>query len=369
MKAHDTGTIRMPSEDEMYRAVVERDSSYDGVFTVAVRTTGIFCRPTCPARKPQKENVEFFRSVGDALAAGYRPCKRCRPLEPSGKAPAWLLSLLDAVAADPGRRWTDADIRATGTDPVRVRRWFQENHGVTFHAYQRSRRLGLALGQMRSGGDQIGAAYDHGYESLSGFREAFERLFGGPPGRKQGAAQAVVTRYTTPLGPMLAAATDEGVCLLEFHDRRMLETQIKRVRQRLRCEVTPGLNAHLQKLEDELTRYFAGTLERFSVPLVLAGTEFQEAVWNRLLAIPYGETLSYERLARDIGRPGAQRAVGRANGDNRLAIVVPCHRVIRSDGTLCGYGGGLWRKQYLLELERARIGAQAQLPLSFGQPR
>jgi AraC family transcriptional regulator of adaptative response/methylated-DNA-[protein]-cysteine methyltransferase len=351
----------------MYRALVDRDSTYDGVFTVAVRTTGIFCRPTCPARKPHRENVEYFRTVGDAMAAGYRPCKRCRPLEPRGKTPDWLAGLLEAVESEPGRRWTDTDIRAMGVDPVRVRRWFQENHGMTFHAYQRSRRLGMALGQMRNGADQVGAAYDHGYESLSGFREAFERMFGGTPGRKKSTNQAVVTRYLTPLGPMLAAATDKGVGLLEFHDRRMLETQIKRLRQLLQCEITPGVNAHLEKMEDELKRYFEGTLKQFTVPLVLAGTEFQESVWNRLLEIPYGETLSYEGLARDIGRPGAQRAVGRANGDNRLAIVVPCHRVIRSDGTLCGYGGGLWRKQHLLDLECARIGTQ--LPLSFGQPR
>lgn len=359
-------TTRLPSKNVMYRAVVDRDSAYEGVFVVAVRTTGIFCRPTCPARKPQAENVEFFRSAGDAMAAGYRPCKRCRPLEPRGKTPDWLSELLAAVESDPGRRWTDADIRAKGVDPARLRRWFQEHHGMTFHAYQRSRRLGMALGRMRGGAGQIGTAYEHGYESLSGFREAFERLFGGPPGRKRSSEQAFVTRCLTPLGPMLAAATDGGLCLLEFHDRRMLETQIVRLQRRLQCEVTPGVNAHLERLEDQLTRYFEGELERFTVPLVLAGTPFQEAVWKRLLQIPYGETLSYERLARDIGRPGAQRAVGRANGHNRLAIVVPCHRVIRSDGTLCGYGGGLWRKQYLLDLERARLGAQ--LPLSLDQP-
>jgi AraC family transcriptional regulator of adaptative response/methylated-DNA-[protein]-cysteine methyltransferase len=214
-------TIKLPSEKEMYRALVDRDSAYDGVFTVAVRTTGIFCRPTCPARKPHQDNVEFFRSVGDAVAAGYRPCKRCRPLEPRGKTPDWLVRLLAEVESDPERRWSDADIRAMNVDPARVRRWFQENHGMTFHAYQRSRRLGMALGQMRNGGDQIGAAYDHGYESLSGFRDAFERLFGDTPGRKKTSALALVTRYVTPLGPMLAAATEEGICLLEFHDRRM----------------------------------------------------------------------------------------------------------------------------------------------------
>ena len=357
-------TTTLPTTHEMYRALLARDSAYDGVFFVAVQTTGIFCRPTCPARKPQKDNVEFFRAAGDALAAGYRPCKRCRPLEPRGKTPDWLAALLAEVERDPARRWKDADIRALDIDPARVRRWFQTHHGMTFHAYQRSRRLGLALGQMRNGADQIGAAYDHGYESLSGFREAFERMFGGTPGKKKSSAHAVVTRFLTPLGPMLAAANDEGVCLLEFHDRRMLETQIERVRKHLDCEISPGTNPHLEKMEDELKQYFDGKLKLFTVPLVLAGTEFQEAVWNRLLRIPFGETLSYEQLARDIDRPGAQRAVGRANGDNRLAIVVPCHRVIRSDGTLCGYGGGLWRKRHLLDLERGQAGAQLPLPIN-----
>jgi AraC family transcriptional regulator of adaptative response/methylated-DNA-[protein]-cysteine methyltransferase len=352
----------------MYQALVDRDATFDGVFVVGVRTTGIFCRPTCPAKKPQRENVEFFRSVGDAISVGYRPCKRCRPLEPRGKVPGWLKQLTDAVESDPARRWSDDDIRGLDIDPVRVRRWFQTNHGMTFHAYQRARRLGLALGRIRDGGDQTRAAYDHGYESLSGFREAFERMFGDTPGRKQSAVHALVTRYLTPLGPMLAAATDDGVCLLEFHDRRMLETQIKRLRHRLGCDITPGRHEHLDKLEGELKQYFSGELTRFTVPLVLAGTEFQEAVWTRLLGIPYGETLSYEALARDIGRPGAQRAVGRANGDNRLAVVVPCHRVIRSDGTLCGYGGGLWRKQHLLDLEQSHEATQLSLPIDAQRP-
>ncbi len=356
-------TTKLPPEKEMYRALVDRDSAYDGVFFVAVKTTGICCRPTCPARKPQRKNVEFFRSLGDALAAGYRPCKRCRPLEPRGKTPGWLSELLKEIEADPARRWRDADLRGLSLDPARVRRWFNDQHGMTFHAYQRSRRLGLALGQMQSGEKQAGAAYDHGYESLSGFRDAFEKTFGGPPGQSKSARAAIVTRFLTPLGPMLAAAYDDGLCLLEFHDRRMLETQIKRVKKLLECEIVPGNHPVLKQTGEQLKDYFNGTLKQFTVPLVLKGTEFQEAVWGRLLKIPYGETLSYEQLARDIGRPGAQRAVGRANGDNRLGIIVPCHRVVRSDGSLCGYGGGVWRKRHLLDLEQAQSGRAVQARL------
>jgi AraC family transcriptional regulator of adaptative response/methylated-DNA-[protein]-cysteine methyltransferase len=336
----------------MYQALAGRDTAYEGVFIVAVRTTGVFCRPTCPARKPKPENVEFFATTRDALAAGFRPCKRCRPLERGGGPPAWLTALLADVDRDPVRRWTDADLRARAVDPTRVRRWFQQQHGMTFHAYQRARRLGAALGRLRNGDDLTRAAYDSGYESLSGFRDAFGRLFGGPPGGGRGTTPAVVTRILTPLGPMVAAATDDGVCLLEFADRRMLETQLRRVQQRLRCAIAPGEHPHLDRLEREIEEYFAGRRTAFTVALELAGTTFQETVWAELLRIPFGRTSSYEAIARAIRRPNAHRAVGRANGDNRIAIVVPCHRVLRADRTLCGYGGGLWRKRRLLDLER-----------------
>jgi AraC family transcriptional regulator of adaptative response/methylated-DNA-[protein]-cysteine methyltransferase len=170
--------IRLPEEDEMFRAVLDRDRGYDGVFFVAVRTTGIFCRPTCPARKPRRENVEFFPTTRDAVLAGYRACRRCRPLEFRGEPPEWLADLLAAVEQDRLRRWRDGDLRARGLDPARVRRWFQREHGMTFHAYQRARRLGAALGQLRHGEDLTMVALDHGYESLSGFQDAFQTIFG-----------------------------------------------------------------------------------------------------------------------------------------------------------------------------------------------
>jgi AraC family transcriptional regulator of adaptative response/methylated-DNA-[protein]-cysteine methyltransferase len=350
MRSRTTG---LPGEDEMYRAVSGCDSSYDGIFVVAVKTTGIFCRPSCSARTPMRKNVEFFPSADFALSAGYRPCKRCRPLEPAGNAPGWLRPLLDAVEEDPAIRLTDADLRSMKYDPVRVRRWFKRHHGMTFQAYLRARRLGMAIGRIRHGENQALTAFGHGYESLSGFREAFSRIFNITPGRSSGAVNMYINRILTPLGPMVVGATDEGLCLLEFADRRMLETQLRTLRRRINCTVTPGRNEHLDRIDEELKGYFNGTLERFSVDLVVPGTEFQERVWTGLCRIPYGMTLSYEELAREIDCPGAVRAVGRANGDNRIAIVIPCHRVIGADGQLTGYGGGLWRKRYLLELEKA----------------
>jgi AraC family transcriptional regulator of adaptative response/methylated-DNA-[protein]-cysteine methyltransferase len=151
---------------------------------------------------------------------------------------------------------------------------------------------------------------------------------------------------------MLAGATDEGVCLLEFMDRRMLETQLERLGRLLGAEFTPGRHKNLDTLNRQVKEYFEGKQRDFTVPLVLSGTPFQEKVWKELLTIPYGATRSYGQQAKRIGKPGAVRAVGRANGDNRIAILVPCHRVVGSDGKLTGYGGGLWRKQYLLDLEQ-----------------
>lgn len=339
----------------MFEALVKRDSAYEGVFYVAVLSTGIFCRPTCPARKPKRENVEFYRSASDALSAGFRPCRRCTPLGQPGEAPEWLQGLLAGIERDPTGRITDRNLRERSIDPGRVRRWFRSNFGMTFHAYQRKRRLGLAWRELRGGADQTGTAFGHGYESLSGFREAFSRLFSDTPGRSRSSECVLLTRLLTPLGPMIAGATETGLCLLEFADRRMLETQIKRLRTRLNCTFAPGLNPHLEQVNEELEAYFDGSIRRFAVPLVTPGTEFQLAVWQRLQEIPYGETTSYERIARDIGMPAAHRAVGRANGDNRLAIVIPCHRVVRSDGELSGYGGGVWRKRRLLDHESAAV--------------
>lgn len=346
-------TTSLPPAPELFRAFDRKDPSYDGLFLTAVKTTGIFCRPTCPARKPKRQNVEFFGTAREALVAGYRPCQRCRPLEPPGLTPPWLAPLLDVVERDPTRRWTDADLRRLALDPGRVRRWFQRRHGMTFHAYHRARRLGLALGRIHDGEGLSRAGYSHGYESESGFREAFGRQFGTSPGLSNTAGLAVVTRLASPLGPLVAGAVDDGVVLLEFADRRMLERQIARIQKRLGCVVAPGTHPMLAQLEEELGQYFAGRRQSFDVPLVIAGTPFQEEVWRHLARIPFGETTSYDALAQAIGRPQARRAVGRANGDNRLAILLPCHRVVGRDGHLTGYGGGVWRKRWLLELERS----------------
>jgi len=301
--------------------------------------------------------VEFFRSSQEALAAGYRACLRCRPLDlpgapPDGPGTEALAALVAAAEAEPDRRWRESDLRARGLNPDRVRRWFVAQHGMSFHAWQRARRLGRALTQRRAGSGVLPAALDAGYDSLSGFSDALRQLVGSSPGRARDATVVHLQRFPTPLGPMLAGATDAGVVLLEFTDRRMLERQLKTLYRRLRCAFVPGTNAPLEQLGTQLAAYFAGEPVSFQVPLVLPGSDFQRAVWAQLQGIPRGSTRSYAEVARAIGRPAAVRAVARANGDNRVAILIPCHRVIGSDGELTGYGGGLWRKRLLLKLER-----------------
>lgn len=223
---------------------------------------------------------------------------------------------------------------------------------MTFHAYQRQLRLGLALDELENGAQVSRTAFASGYDSLSGFQDAVRKLTGSSPSQSRDITRVHLTRTSTPLGTMLVGTTDERLCLLEFTDRRMLETQLKRVSRRLDCTFIPGPNAISEQLEKELQEYFAGTLREFQVPLLLEGTDFQERVWGALRRIPYAETRSYADQARMIDSPKAVRAVGRANGANRIAIVIPCHRVVGADGKLTGYGGGLWRKQYLLEHER-----------------
>ena len=345
----------LPPKTEMDRATQDRDVSYDGTFYVGVRTTGIFCRPSCPAKKPLAQNVEYLATARDALLAGYRPCKRCRPMDTDGQPPVWVEQLLSRIEESPAERWRDADLRSIGIDPTRARRYFLKHYGLTFQAYHRARRMGLALTKLRSGSDSLGVGLDHGYESASGFRDAFERIFGTSCGRSGDVGCVVTTVLESPVGPLVAGATAEGVCLLEFADRPAFDRQLSVLRKRLGTTMVPGDNEHIDHLADELSQYFSGTLTKFTVTLVVPGTAFQRAVWERLMQIPFGSTLSYGELARDLGRPGAQRAVGRANGDNRIAIVIPCHRVVQSNGELRGYGGGLWRKKFLLDHEREVI--------------
>ena len=339
----------------MYHALVNRDSSFEGIFFVGVRTTGIFCRPTCSAKKPGRQNVDFFATPNEALENGYRPCLRCRPLDSGGRAPVLIERLRAEVERAPGGRLTDKELAALSIDPSSARRQFKRHYGMTFQAYHRARRLGLALGHVRHGARVDEARNGSGFESESGFREAFAKIFGVPPTGAKKRPALLAQRIDTPLGPMIAVADDEGLRLLEFIDRRATERELSMLRNRLRTSVVPGEHRHLDALRSQLGDYFSGKNLAFDVPLAPVGSAFQLRAWKILRSIPIGETRSYSWMAKKLGDVEMRRAVGRANGENMMCIVIPCHRVIRADGTLCGYGGGLWRKKWLLEHERKHI--------------
>ncbi len=333
---------------DYYDALVRRDADYDGLFYVGVRTTGVFCRPTCPARKPKKENCEFFPNAKSALHAGFRPCKRCRPLAHPNDQGA-LGRLVEAIEKEPHKRWRDRDFRALGIDQSTARRRFKKRFGMTFMEYARASRMGLALTNLRGGASVIEAQLAAGYESGSGFREAYSRIIGAPP-KDRSANVLVASWLDTPLGPMLALANDERLVLLEFVERRGLERELFRLRET--AALVPGRSAPIDQIEGELDAYFSGASLWFRTPIELRGTEFQRLVWDELQRIPPGETRSYQQLAASVGRPTAVRAVAQANGANQLALIVPCHRVINTNGELGGYGGGVPRKRWLLDHER-----------------
>jgi len=346
------------TKDEMIKAMLSSDSHYEGLFYTAVKTTGIFCRPTCKARKPKPENVEFFSTADEALVAGYRPCLRCNPLNIADNTPAWIKSLLQQITADNETKWTDERLIIQGIDPVNLRRWFKKQLGMTFHSYLRSYRLGLALKQLTSGQTIDNTAMDIGYESISGFREALQKNFGVLP---TSINKKLLTfgRITTPFGPMIAMIEEKGLVLLEFIDRPALIKEINQLQTRYNYIVAPGTSPLLQQIQEELTLYFMGKLTTFTIPIQMKGNNFDMIVWQELLKIPYGTTCNYADIAYRIDKPKAYRAVGTANGNNTIAIIIPCHRVIGSNGKLVGYGGGQARKAALLKLEQ-----QSQLSLN-----
>ena len=337
----------LSNRKKMLEALMKRDASWDGLFYAGITTTMIFCLPSCPARKPKPEHVEFFPTPREAVFAGFRPCRRCRPLEIRDETPAWVSGLIEEVENEPSCRIRDAELRTRDLDPTAVRRYFRKKFAMTFQAYSRARRLGAAFSAIREGGSIDDAAFDHGWESHSGFRAAFSKA-----AREKDCIR--LAWIATPLGPMAAGATDRSICLLEFTDRRMIETQLETLKKRFGLPLLPGKNRLFDALRGELDKYFAGGKKSFDLPLEYPGTDFQVRVWKALLRIPFGETRTYADIARELGSPGAARAVGRANGLNRIAVLIPCHRVVNADGGLGGYGGGLWRKLRLLETEGAR---------------
>jgi len=344
------------SANSAWAAFMRRDRRWDGRIIGAVKTTGIYCKPSCPAKRPKRENVEFYESAAEARAAGYRPCLRCKPddLGRDREAVAKAIRIIEQSEVAPT---LEELASAVGYAPHHFQRLFKRDLGVSPAEYGRALRAKRAQEHLLGDGRVTDAIYDSGYSGPSRFYDdARQRLGMTPSAWRDGGRGETIrwTRFDSPLGPMLIAATAKGICRLTFDDS---EASLERLFP----------NATLVKDGGGMRVMVEGALAAIERPLAapelpidVAGTAFQEAVWKELRKIPPGETRSYAQIAAAIGQPRAVRAVGAANGDNHVAVLIPCHRVIRSDGSLGGYAGGLDRKRKLLEAERAR-GTQSQL--------
>ena len=264
---------------EKYDAIGKKESTYEGIFITGVITTGIFCRPSCRARKPKAENVIFYDTPQQAIQNGFRPCKVCKPLQMEGETPNYIKEIIKDLHADPFLKIKDYDLKQRGVEPSKIRRWFKKNHNITFQAYQRMLRINNAYNQIRGGNSVTNTAFGLGYESLSGFNDGCKNIFGKAPKEINDKQVINIIRFTTPLGPMFACATTKGLCLLEFTDRRMLETEFKDLCKRLNAVILPGKNPHLETVQLQLKEYMDGNRKQFDIPLDTPGTEFQQSVW------------------------------------------------------------------------------------------
>lgn len=342
-------------KNKYYKAMIEKDKEYEGTFFVGVKTTGVFCHSTCPARKPKYENCEFFITSKEALLSGYRPCKRCRPLSNPSIVSPKIQILIDAVEENPEKKWKDKDFEELEISSSSVRRQFYKRFGMTFVEYARSRRLGMGLKSIKNGSKVIDAQLDAGFESDSGFRDAFKNTLGKPLSKKRPVTKLYSQWIDTKIGSMIGISDEENLYLLEFVDRRGLEKEIENLKYRLNAVIIPEKTKPLSQIKDELDIYFENPKMKFKTPIAYLGSEFLVKVWDALRTIETGKAVSYSELAVLIDNPQAIRAVARANGLNQLSIIVPCHRVIGKNGDLGGYGGGIERKRWLLNREGVNI--------------
>ncbi|WP_284758347.1 methylated-DNA--[protein]-cysteine S-methyltransferase [Agrobacterium sp. fls2-241-TYG-188a] len=342
----------LPDPDTLYAALLARNESFDGQAFVCVSTTGVFCRLTCPARKPKRENCTFYPTIGQCIEAGFRPCKRCHPLQAAALADPAIAALLQELDKRPYLRWSEDHVAKLGYDLSTVRRSFKRQFGMTFLEMARQRRIREGFETLALGGKVITAQHEASFDSASAFRAAFARLLGKSPAELQSDKLLRATWIPTPLGDMIAVSSRNHLHLLEFVDRKGLPAELRKLERNSKEGIGIGTMPPSEQAAAELAEYFAARSARFLTPLAAPASAFTQHVWDALRQIPAGETRSYSDIARQIGHPAATRAVARANGANQIAIMIPCHRVIGADGSLTGYGGGLWRKQRLIEIER-----------------
>ena len=357
-RADGVATITRLDPDTAWAAFMRRDRAWDGRIFGAVKTTGIYCKPSCPARRPKREHVEFFASGEEAREAGYRSCLRCKPDEVGRdrEAVAKAVKLIERSEEAPT---LDELAAAVGYAPHHFQRMFKRDLGVSPAEYARALRNKRTEAALKANGRVTDAVYDAGYSGPSSFySDAKERLGMTPSAWRNGGRGETIrwTHFESPLGQMLIAATGKGICRLTFDDS---EASLQRLFPNASIVEDAGA---LRELVEGALAAIESPLAARELPIDVAGTAFQEAVWRELRRIPPGETRSYAQIAAAIGQPKAVRAVGTANGDNHVAVLIPCHRVIRSDGTLGGYAGGLDRKRKLLASEGHRDQAP-ELPL------
>jgi AraC family transcriptional regulator of adaptative response/methylated-DNA-[protein]-cysteine methyltransferase len=337
-----------------WQQVVARDARQDGSFVFAVRTTGIYCRPSCPSRRPRRDSVEFFAGPNEAERAGYRACLRCKPTQIS--AQAQYVTHARRLLDDAEGVMTLSDLsQRVGLSPFHLQRLFKRATGLSPREYQAARRMQRVKTGLRKGEDVTTALYDAGFGSASRLYEKAPKQFGMTPGEyRRGGAGAKITFAIapTPLGRLLIAATGRGLCAVRFGDNAAdLERDL---RKEFHAAGLRRDDAAMQRYVEPLLAAVKGESTTIDLPLDVRATAFQMKVWEKLRQIPRGETRSYGEVAREIGEPRAVRAVARACASNPVALAVPCHRVVRSDGDLAGYRWGVGRKQKLLERERPR---------------
>jgi AraC family transcriptional regulator of adaptative response/methylated-DNA-[protein]-cysteine methyltransferase len=357
IETREPDTLRAPArDDERWQAVKRRDPAFDGKFLFAVRTTGIYCRPSCASRPAKRENVTFFETAAYAEKAGYRACKRCRPdklgaPDPQVEAVKRACGQIEQAEEAPKL----ADLAASvGLSPYHFHRVFKAITGVTPKAYAAQTRAGRAADGLRTAGTVTEAIYDAGFNSSSRFYESTEARLGMTPSAVRRGGAGARIRFAVgeaSLGAVLVAATDKGVCAILLGDDA--HALVRELQDRFPRAEFEGGDADFERMVAQVVGLVEAPGQRLDLPLDIRGTAFQQRVWAALSAIPAGQTATYAEIARAIGQPKAVRAVAQACGANPLAVAIPCHRVVRSDGDLSGYRWGVERKRKLIDREAA----------------
>jgi AraC family transcriptional regulator, regulatory protein of adaptative response / methylated-DNA-[protein]-cysteine methyltransferase len=351
--------------ERCWEAVRRRSSTGVSPFVFAVTTTGIYCRPECPARRPLRRNVRFFVSPGEAQSAGFRACLRCRPDDARSPRAELVAQACRWLESRGGERAALPDLAAAcGVSPFHLHRVFRQEVGITPRQYAEALREGAWRQQLKSGASVLDAIFAAGYGSAGRAYASAHSALGMTPARYREGALAMHIRYTTfntALGEVLIAATSQGVCFLSLGDAAagLVEALREEFPQARLEETSDGFDGHRKAVEEHLE----GVSPRLDLPLDVQATAFQKRVWDALNRIPYGETRSYRQIAASLGQPTATRAVARACATNPVSLAIPCHRAVRTSGHLAGYRWGLERKARLLALERECASAVSAGPV------